>query len=122
VMAQRLWTYERILGRYFPGTHVARESREDVIVKAQPVMNPAALPPHSAERLRLSGARLQNGFEAMPPFRGVASTNLVVTVTEGPSPSALCGGRAADVSSKASADLIWKRSVGYVEALKSSPP
>jgi len=35
VMAQRHWTYERILGRYFPGTYIARESREGVIAQAQ---------------------------------------------------------------------------------------
>jgi len=44
VMAARGASYQRILEKYFPGTTLGRHEHN------------AALPPHSAERLRLSGA------------------------------------------------------------------
>jgi len=109
VMASRRMIYQAILRKYFPGTYVSRESREgDPVALVSDPGIPAALPPYSAERLCLSVGGGKVRIEATPPPGGIASWDCVAGVSEGQSPSALCGGKAAiEPNEQTFLDLIW---------------
>ena len=70
VMAARGASYQKILEKYFPGTRVLPRSG-DVSLAGESRDGSAALLPHCAERLRLSGGRSLISFGEAPPRRPI---------------------------------------------------
>lgn len=77
VMALRRWTYERILGRYFPGTYISRESREaplaDLIWRAASnTLETTRTSPTATGRSSLSSEHFRVNYPVTMPQRDVA--------------------------------------------------